>query len=105
VIESQLAYVRDAIRTMRAHDYAAVEPRRDAQDAWNADLQQRMRRTVWNRGGCASWYLDEQGRNTVLWPRATFTLRRLLSRFDPAAYDVTAPHPTSPTRAREDVLA
>ena len=105
VIEAQLAYIRDAIRTMRAHDYAAVEPRRDAQDAWNADLQERMRRTVWNRGGCASWYLDEHGRNTVLWPRATFTLRRLLSRFDPAAYDVTAPHPTSPTRAREDVLA
>jgi hypothetical protein len=22
---------------------------------------------VWNTGGCASWYLDEHGKNTVLW--------------------------------------
>jgi cyclohexanone monooxygenase len=100
VIESQIEYIRDAIRTMRLHAYAAVEPRRDAQDAWNADLQHRMRRTVWNTGGCSSWYLDDHGRNTTLWPRTTYTLRSLLSRFDVAAYDVTAPHP-----AREAVTA
>ena len=22
-----------------------------------------MRRTVWNTGGCSSWYLDDHGRN------------------------------------------
>jgi cyclohexanone monooxygenase len=46
---------------------------------------------VWNTGGCSSWYLDEHGRNTVLWPRSTFVMRQLLSRFDVAAYDVQAP--------------
>jgi cyclohexanone monooxygenase len=76
---------------MKAHRYAAVEPRRAAQDAWNRDLQRRMRRTVWSTGGCASWYLDDHGRNTTLWPRATFTFRSLLSRFDVDAYDVEAP--------------
>lgn len=90
VIESQIAYVLDAIATMRVNRYAAVEPRRDAQDAWNRDLQRRMRRTVWSTGGCASWYLDAHGRNTTLWPRATFTFRSLLSRFDVDAYDVEA---------------
>jgi cyclohexanone monooxygenase len=79
---------------MRAHGYAAVEPRQDAQDAWNADLHRRMRRTVWSSGGCASWYLDAHGRNTTLWPRATFTFRRLLAHFDVAAYDVEAPRGT-----------
>ena len=49
-----------------------------------------MRRTVWNTGGCSSWYLDSHGRNTVLWPKSTFTFRRLLARFDPEAYDVQA---------------
>jgi cation diffusion facilitator CzcD-associated flavoprotein CzcO len=93
MIESQIDYIRDAIRTMRVHEYAAVEPRRDAQDAWNADLQRRMKRTVWNTGGCSSWYLDEHGRNTTLWPRTTYTFRNKLSRFDVAAYDVTAAHP------------
>jgi cyclohexanone monooxygenase len=88
---------------MREHRYAAVEPRPDAQQAWNDDLQRRMGRTVWNRGGCSSWYLDEHGRNTVLWPRSTFAFRSLLSSFDAAAYEVTAapadqPEPIAPTR-------
>jgi cation diffusion facilitator CzcD-associated flavoprotein CzcO len=90
MIESQVAYIRDALRTMRAGSIATVEPRLDVQQRWNADLQRRMRRTVWNTGGCASWYLDEQGRNTTLWPRATFTFRRLLARFDSASYEVAA---------------
>ena len=93
MIESQIDYIRDAVRTMATHRYAAVEPRRDAQDAWNTDLQRRMKRTVWNTGGCSSWYLDEHGRNTTLWPRTTYTFRSQLSRFDVASYDVTAAHP------------
>jgi cyclohexanone monooxygenase len=91
VIESQVEYIRDAVRAMRRNRYAAVEPTSRAQRAWNDDLQRRMRRTVWNTGGCSSWYLDEHGRNTVLWPRSTFVMRQLLSEFDVAAYDVTAP--------------
>ncbi len=78
------------MHTLRSHRYAAVEPRADAQRRWNSGLQRRMKRTVWNTGGCSSWYLDSHGRNTVLWPKSTFTFRRLLARFDPDAYDVQA---------------
>ena len=88
VIESQVAYLRDALRTMRAQGYTAVEPRAAAQKRWNTNLQRRMKHTVWNTGGCSSWYLDHHGRNTVLWPKSTFTFRRLLARFDADAYDV-----------------
>ncbi len=91
MIESQVAYLRDALRTMDAHRYGAIEPKPAAARAWNRDLQRRMRRTVWSTGGCASWYLDRHGRNTVLWPRTTAAFRHLLSRFDVAAYDVSAP--------------
>ncbi|PVG81767.1 4-hydroxyacetophenone monooxygenase [Nocardioides gansuensis] len=96
IIESQLAYVTSALRRLRAEGFPAVEPRRQVQDEWNADIQRRMKRTVWSAGGCASWYLDAHGRNTTLWPRTTFTFRRLLSDFDADAYEVearTAPLP------------
>ena len=98
IIESQVAYVRDAIRTMRSRGWACVEPRPQALRRWNADLQRRMKRTVWTRGGCSSWYLDEHGRNTTLWPKSTVTFRRRLARFDADAYDVRRQAP-----AREDV--
>ncbi|GCD91406.1 NAD(P)/FAD-dependent oxidoreductase [Nocardioides sp. LS1] len=99
IIEAQVEYLRAAVATMEAHRYGTVEPTRAATDAWNADVQRRMQRTVWNTGGCASWYLDDHGRNTVLWPRTTVAFRRLLASFDVAAYDVTAaPAPSVPTR-------
>ncbi len=87
MIESQVAYLRDAIRHLRRTGAQAVQPRADEQRAWVDDLQRRMRRTVWSTGGCASWYLDSHGRNVTLWPRATFTFRRLTASFDPDAYE------------------
>ena len=53
--------------------------------AYNADLAARSARTVW-QSGCASWYLDAEGRNTVLWPDLTFRFRALTRRFRPADY-------------------
>jgi cyclohexanone monooxygenase len=105
MIESQVEYLRDAVRTMAAHRYAAVEPTAAATRTWNDGLQSRMRRTVWSTGGCASWYLDAHGRNTVLWPRTTVAFRRLLARFDVAAYDVAAPLTTEHHPDREEVTA
>lgn len=86
IIESQIAYVIGALQTAGEEQLATLEPTPEAQAAWNRDLQRRMKRTVWNSGGCASWYLDEHGRNTVLWPRATFTFRALLRQFDTEHY-------------------
>ena len=86
MIEAQIRYVIGALRAMRARGLGAVEVRREAQDAFNVDLQRRMVRTVWNAGGCASWYLDEAGRNTTLWPDFTWRYRLRLRRFDVAAY-------------------
>ena len=89
IIESQIAYILSALQTMGERQIRAVEPRPEVMRSWNDDLHRRMQRTVWNTGGCASWYLDEHGRNTILWPRTTFTFRKLLSEFDPAAYVLT----------------
>ena len=87
IIESQIAYILGAVQAMGERGITALEPRAEAQAAWTADIQRRMRRTVWNTGGCASWYLDDHGRNTTLWPRTTFKFRELLRRFDLERYD------------------
>jgi cyclohexanone monooxygenase len=60
---------------------------------------------VWSAGGCASWYLDSHGRNVTLWPRATFTFRRLLSSFDRDSYEVVSPAPVPTTPQAEEVFA
>ena len=104
IIESQIAYILDALSRMRAEGLATVQPTATAQRRWNADLQRRLSRTVWNTGGCSSWYLDSHGRNTTLWPGTTFMFRAKLAKFDPDAYTTTpaiprhaagGPHATS----------
>jgi cyclohexanone monooxygenase len=87
MIESQVAYLRGAVRHLRSKELASVEPRTDVTRRWNARLQRRMKRTVWTTGGCHSWYLDAHGRNTTLWPRSTVDFRRRLATFDPEAYE------------------
>jgi cyclohexanone monooxygenase len=103
MIEAQVAYIRDALRTMRTRGYDVVEVDPVATDEYNRGLQRRMKRTVWNVGGCDSWYLDAHGRNTTLWPRSTWDFRRRLRSFDPAAYSLSAAVRTAPDR--EDVPA
>ncbi|MEZ0578192.1 flavin-containing monooxygenase [Nocardioides sp. MH1] len=90
IIESQVRYVVEAARAMRREGLGAIEPTAEAQAAWTAEVQERMKPTVWTTGGCASWYLDKFGNNTTLWPGQTFTFRRHLSKFDAEAYDVAA---------------
>jgi hypothetical protein len=68
---------------------AEVEVRRDAYDAYNAHLQSRLDGTVWNTGGCSSWYLDANGRNATIWPDFTFRFWQQTRRFDAPAYELT----------------
>ncbi|UMG93529.1 NAD(P)/FAD-dependent oxidoreductase [Nocardioides sp. TF02-7] len=100
IIESQVRYVVDAVRTMRARGLAAVEPTAEAERSWTGAVQERMRPTVWTTGGCASWYLDRFGNNTTLWPGQTFTFRHHLARFDAEQYAVAPLDPsTAPATA------
>jgi len=85
MIESQIAYVVDALRCMRQTGLSSVEVKADVQAAYNERLQRKHTRAVWS-SGCRSWYLDARGRNTTLWPGFTFAFRRQTARFDAGAY-------------------
>jgi len=86
MIESQIAHVLAALRLLEARGATALEPSPEAQARSVARIDRRMRGTVWTAGGCASWYLDRTGRNSVLWPDFTWAFRRRLARLDPAEY-------------------
>lgn len=76
MIESSLNYIADYLRTLDTTGAAALDARAEAVCSWNEEVQRRMVRTVWNTGGCVSWYLDDQGRNTTVWPGTTAEFRR-----------------------------
>jgi cation diffusion facilitator CzcD-associated flavoprotein CzcO len=93
MIESQIQYVLDCLRTMHRQGAAVVDVKPAAQADFNATVQERMKTTVWTTGGCASWYIDAKGRNSTLWPTFTFAFRRRTARFEPSAYTLAAAAP------------
>lgn len=86
MIESQINYVADAITACDKAGAQALVPTRSAQDRFNAELQEKLATSVWNSGGCASWYLDEHGRNTVLWGGYTWQYWLATRSIKPAEY-------------------
>jgi cation diffusion facilitator CzcD-associated flavoprotein CzcO len=85
MIESQIAYVMDALREMNERGAAVVEVKPEVEERFHAEVQRRMQGTVWNTG-CTSWYQDAKGNNPTLWPDWTWRFRQRTSRFNPQEY-------------------
>ncbi|WP_433140720.1 flavin-containing monooxygenase [Actinomadura nitritigenes] len=72
MIEVQIQQVLSCLRLLQESGAVAIEPKPEASRRFNDRMQRRLRRAVWNEGGCNSWYLDDQGVNRTLWPGHTF---------------------------------
>lgn len=72
--ESQLDYVIDGLRKAEREGAEVLEVREDAFRTYNDEIQAALRPTVFNNGGCSSYYLDVNGKNFAAWPWSTRTL-------------------------------
>jgi len=87
MIEAQIEFILAALAFRKRSGLDTLEIGRKAQADYNRWLHRRLAGTVWNSGGCSSWYLHpESGRNTTLWPGFTWQYMRMMRRFDPAAF-------------------
>ncbi len=86
MIESQANYVMSALQQLAQSPNTAFDIPQLVQDEYNQALQKRLSKTVWNSGGCSSWYLASNGVNTTLWPDFTFVYRHKTRRFDVEHY-------------------
>jgi cyclohexanone monooxygenase len=85
MIESQVQYVLDAIKKMDHRGWKSVEVKEDAYSQYNASIHAKLGDSVWQTG-CKSWYVNENGKNTTLWPGFTWQFRQQTRRFDAGCY-------------------
>ncbi|MEU8120475.1 NAD(P)/FAD-dependent oxidoreductase [Spirillospora sp. NPDC049024] len=85
MLESQAAYIVQAARLL-AGGVTSMDVRADVLDRFDAAAQNRLATSVWNQGGCDSWYLDADHRNTNNWPGSMTGYRRRTRRLDPTDY-------------------
>jgi cation diffusion facilitator CzcD-associated flavoprotein CzcO len=86
MIESQIRYTAQAIAAVDKAGAQALAPTRAAQDKYNDALQSKLAGSVWNTGGCSSWYLDEHGKNRVLWSGYTWQYWLATRKLKPGEY-------------------
>ena len=89
MIEAQVDYIIKCLKLMRDRKIAAMEVRAESQQHFAENLRDHMARTVWQSGGCRSWYQDAQtGQNTTLWPGSVIQYFRAMRSVATSEYDL-----------------
>jgi cation diffusion facilitator CzcD-associated flavoprotein CzcO len=89
MIEAQVRYIVQGLQWLQERGSPMMDLRSDAQARFNRELGERAQGTVW-ASGCKSWYLDDGGRNVVLWPASPTIYWLRTRRFSPDDYSFSA---------------
>jgi cation diffusion facilitator CzcD-associated flavoprotein CzcO len=79
-LETQVAYVRQAIQQLIARRAGAIDVRAEVESAYDSEVQRRFAGTAWTE--CDSWYRNAQGRIVANWPGYMREYHRRLTRLD-----------------------
>ena len=83
VIESQMLYIMKCIKTTLNGGYNSIEVRAEAEENYTRMIHREMQQTVWETGGCNSWYKSRSGKVIAMFPGFSFSFRWLARRFKP----------------------
>jgi len=81
VIEAQMNYIISAIQAVGKQAKQVVEVKADAEQRYTDHIHQEMAKTVWQNGGCNSWYKSKSGKVIAMFPGFSFTFRRWTKNF------------------------
>jgi len=90
MLEAQASYIADALKKLREAGGRAISPTPAAQARFIAKLQARLAGTVWQDGGCQSWYKDSFGNVTAIWPGSAAAYQRAVRHADLQDYTLFA---------------
>lgn len=65
--ENMVNYSLKFIKLILNGEATAVDVKHEAETAYTADLQKALKKTVWQSGGCTSWYIHD-GWNSTVYP-------------------------------------
>jgi cation diffusion facilitator CzcD-associated flavoprotein CzcO len=84
VIEAQMEYIRRAISAVQARQGRAIEVKAEAENDYTTMIHREMKQTVWQSGGCHSWYQSKSGHVIAMFPGFSFTFWQMAKAFKPA---------------------
>lgn len=88
VIESQMQYIMKSISAAMHKNDKVIEVTERAEDNYTNMIHSEMTKTVWDFGGCNSWYQSKSGKVVAMFPGFTFNYRRMANNFKPEHHDI-----------------
>ena len=82
IAEAQIGYIVDGLVKMKSQEIKQLVIKKDVIAKHNHLVQKHLKTTVFNAGGCKSYYLDANGRNFAAWPWSLKELRSRLKKMD-----------------------
>lgn len=98
--EAQLDYIVDGLQKIKSGNIAKLNIKPDVLKAHNDKVQKHLKTTVFNSGGCKSYYLDANGRNFAAWPWSLKQLKARLKQLNLDDYQVTYASDIAPVAAQ-----
>jgi len=83
VIEAQMEYIRRAIQAVQRQGAKTIEVKPQAEADYTTMIHREMKQTVWQSGGCNSWYKSKSGHVIAMFPGFIFTFRQMAKAFKP----------------------
>lgn len=83
VIEAQMEYIRRAIAEVLERGRRSIEVKASAEHDYTTMIHREMKQTVWQSGGCKSWYQSKSGHVIAMFPGFSFTFRQMAKAFKP----------------------
>ena len=84
--EAQGRYIADAVVTMAREGVETVDVRPEVERRWTRRVRRRSARTVYEQGGCDSYYQNDDGVNVVMWPANSAEYQLRTRRFRLSAF-------------------
>ena len=66
--ENMVEYSLKFIKKILNGDVQTVDVKKEKEQAWTAEMQEKLQDTVWHSGGCHSWYKTANGWNSTAYP-------------------------------------
>jgi hypothetical protein len=82
VIEAQMEYIRRAIVAVQTRQARSIEVKAEAEADYTTMIHREMKQTVWQSGGCHSWYQSKSGHVIAMFPGFSFSFRRMAKAFE-----------------------
>lgn len=86
MIEAQVNLVIESVKALKQSGAKFMDVKKETQDQFNNEIQAKLANTVWQSGGCTSWYQTKSGKNVTIWPDFTFTFMKRTAKFEHEKY-------------------